>query len=64
VIDVPYNCSAIVEAVTRCAEDETFRHRCQTVENPYGIGQAGRRIADVLSTIPLDARLVQKRMTY
>jgi UDP-hydrolysing UDP-N-acetyl-D-glucosamine 2-epimerase len=64
VIDVPYNCSAIVDAVVRCADDETFRRQCQAAENPYGIGQAGRRIAEILSTIPLDSRLIQKRLTY
>lgn len=30
----------------------------------YGSGNAGKQIADVLATVPLDATLMQKRMTY
>ncbi|TMQ50371.1 MAG: UDP-N-acetylglucosamine 2-epimerase (hydrolyzing) [Candidatus Eisenbacteria bacterium] len=64
VIDVPYSQSSIVDAVRRCVEDEMFRHTCQTCVNPYGAGNAGPRIAEVLATVPIDRRLIQKRMTY
>ena len=64
ILDVPYDMEAIVEAVRRCVEDETLRLRCQTCDNPYGAGDAGKRIADVLATIPIDMHLLQKRMTY
>lgn len=64
VIDVPYDEAAIREAIVRCAEDDEFRTFCRTTVNPYGAGDAGRRIAEVLATIPIDARLVQKKMTY
>jgi UDP-N-acetylglucosamine 2-epimerase len=64
VIDVTYDAAAIREAVIRCVDDEAFRSTCRSIVNPYGAGDAGRRIADVLATIPLDARLVQKKMMY
>ena len=64
VIDTPYEADAITAAIRRCVEDDGFRHQCQTCENPYGAGNAGPRIADVLATIPIDIRLVQKKMTY
>jgi UDP-N-acetylglucosamine 2-epimerase (non-hydrolysing)/GDP/UDP-N,N'-diacetylbacillosamine 2-epimerase (hydrolysing) len=64
VIDVPYGAQAIREAIVRCAEDEAFREHCRTAENPYGAGDAGPRIAEVLATIPIDSRLLQKKMTY
>jgi len=64
VLDVPYNAPAIREAIVRCAEDAAFRERCRTAENPYGAGHAGPRIAEVLATIPIDSRLLQKKMTY
>jgi UDP-hydrolysing UDP-N-acetyl-D-glucosamine 2-epimerase len=64
VIDVPYDTRAIREAIRRCVEDEEFRAACNTAMNPYGAGNAGPHIAEVLATIPIDARLLQKKMTY
>jgi UDP-hydrolysing UDP-N-acetyl-D-glucosamine 2-epimerase len=64
VIDVSYDAESIAAAIRRCVDDDEFRRQCQTCENPYGAGNAGPRIADVLATIPINARLLQKRMTY
>lgn len=64
VLDVGYESTAIEQAVRRCVIDEEFRVRCRSCGNPYGTGGAGRRVADILSTIPIDSRLLQKRMTY
>ena len=64
VLDVPYDRDAILAALRRSATDESFRAECAACENPYGAGNAGPRIADVLATVPLDSRLVQKKMTY
>lgn len=64
VIDVPYEAAAIVSALSRAIDDSAFRARCRNCTNPYGAGNAGPRIAEVLATIPIDARLLQKRMTY
>lgn len=63
VIDAAYDAIAI-EAAIRGADDAAFRKKSQGSVNPYGIGNAGPRIAEVLATIPIDARLVQKKMTY
>ena len=64
VLDVPYDADAIESAIRRCVEDKTFRHQCQTCKNPYGAGNAGPRIADILATIPINQSLLQKKMTY
>jgi UDP-N-acetylglucosamine 2-epimerase (non-hydrolysing)/GDP/UDP-N,N'-diacetylbacillosamine 2-epimerase (hydrolysing) len=64
VLDVPYDAQAIEDAVISSIEDADFRRRCREGLNPYGAGDAGKRIADVLATIDLSARLLQKRMTY
>ena len=64
VLDVGYDATAIEEAIRRCVDDDEFRAVCQTAANPYGAGDAGPRIAEVLATIPIDARLLQKKMTY
>lgn len=63
VIDAPYDATAIYDAVRRCLHDEAFRQCCRTVPNPYWMGDAGRKIADTLSTVPLDGRLLRKGMT-
>jgi UDP-N-acetylglucosamine 2-epimerase (non-hydrolysing)/GDP/UDP-N,N'-diacetylbacillosamine 2-epimerase (hydrolysing) len=57
VIDVGYNREEIVIAVRKALTDEKFRRICKDCKNPYGAGNAGEQIANVLSTI-------QKKMTY
>ena len=64
VLDVPYDAERIGAAIRRCVDDEAFRTICRTAVNPYGAGDAGPRIAEVLATIPIDANLLQKKMTY
>ena len=63
VIDVGYDTNAIVTAVRRCLDDDMFRAECQACDNPYGVGDAGVKIADVLAATTLDARLLRKGMT-
>jgi len=64
VIDTEYDGAAIQAAVRKCVDDSEFRNQCRNCENPYGVGSAGKSIAEVLATVPINARLLQKRMTY
>jgi len=64
VLDVPYEEEAIYRAILACGTDPAFRARCLACENPYGAGNAGSRIAEVLATLPLDEGLLRKKMTY
>jgi UDP-hydrolysing UDP-N-acetyl-D-glucosamine 2-epimerase len=64
VIDTGYDAGEIVAAVRRSIGDEPYRTICRTADNPYGAGDAGKRIADVLATVPINAALLQKKMTY
>lgn len=63
VIDAPYEAEAIYVAIRKALYDADFRDRCRAAANPYGMGNAGQRIVDVISGVPLDARLLRKRMT-
>ncbi len=63
VIDAEYDADAIYDAVQRCLFDDAFRATCADCSNPYGEGDAGKKIADILATVPLDKKLIQKRMT-
>lgn len=64
VIDTPYDTAALAAAMRRSVEDDDFRRLCAVCENPYGAGNAGPRIAEVLATLPITADLIRKRMTY
>jgi UDP-hydrolysing UDP-N-acetyl-D-glucosamine 2-epimerase len=63
VIDVDYDADQIAAAIDRCLHDEEFRERCRRADNPYHLGNAGKKIADVLASVALDERLLRKRMT-
>jgi UDP-N-acetylglucosamine 2-epimerase (non-hydrolysing)/GDP/UDP-N,N'-diacetylbacillosamine 2-epimerase (hydrolysing) len=63
VVDAPYEAEAIYDAVRQCLFDDDFRAACARCANPYGEGDAGKKIADVLATVPLDKTLIQKKMT-
>lgn len=60
VIDVPADADAIVGAVNR-AMSADFRAGLSDVVNPYGDGATAPRIARVLSEVPIDERLLEKR---
>lgn len=64
VIDVQYNELQIYNAVKRCVDDSGWRAHCAQCTNPYGAGNAGLRIAETLATVPINSRLIQKKMTY
>jgi UDP-N-acetylglucosamine 2-epimerase (non-hydrolysing)/GDP/UDP-N,N'-diacetylbacillosamine 2-epimerase (hydrolysing) len=62
VIDADYDREAILGAAKRALFDEDFRQACKSVQNPYGDGRSGERIAAVLANIELGDTLIQKRM--
>lgn len=64
VLDTTYREEEILVAIQRSVNDDDFRHQCQTCENPYGAGNAGPKIVEVLATTSLESRLLQKKMTY
>jgi UDP-hydrolysing UDP-N-acetyl-D-glucosamine 2-epimerase len=53
--------AASIGAAIAQAASEDFRRGLADLVNPYGDGHAGERIAAVLSTVPLDDRLIVKR---
>ena len=63
VVDAGYDPDAIYAAVSRCLNDEVFRIQAQNAENPYGVGDAGRKIADALAKVPINQALIRKGMT-
>lgn len=64
VIDVPYDKQQILAGIRRALNDVALRKRIRSARNPYGMGTAGRKIAQVLETIPLNSGLLDKQITY
>jgi UDP-hydrolysing UDP-N-acetyl-D-glucosamine 2-epimerase len=64
VIDVDYNREQIKAAIKKALYDEDFKDKVKNCKSPYGDGKAGVRIADILSKIKTDKKLLQKRLTY
>ncbi len=63
VIDADYDAEQIYRAIGGALADGEFRARCRAADNPYGVGEAGRKISDVLATVDLDDRLLRTKMT-
>jgi UDP-N-acetylglucosamine 2-epimerase (non-hydrolysing)/GDP/UDP-N,N'-diacetylbacillosamine 2-epimerase (hydrolysing) len=61
VIDVGYNKEEIKKAIKKAIYDKKFREKVKKCKNPYGDGKAGIRIANILSKIQIDTKLLQKR---
>jgi len=63
VIDADYDASNIVSVVNKCFYDDKFKAQCEATDNPYYLGDAGKKIADVLASIPLGQKIIRKKMT-
>lgn len=63
VLDTDYVAAEILLKAERCLFDDSFRASCRTAENPYGLGDAGPKIAHILATVAIDQMLIRKRMT-
>lgn len=63
VIDADYNANEIFDKIKECCENDSFRNRCFKCLNPYGVGDAGIKIADILNKLSLDKSILRKGMT-
>ena len=63
VIDVDYEEMEIYNSIKKGLYDEDFRLVCRNCFNPYGIGDVGTKIVNVLSSVDLDDKLLTKKMT-
>ena len=64
VIDVPHSEVEITKAIKFCLHNEDFKESLVNMENPYGNGTASTQIVDILETIVLDRKLIQKEICY
>lgn len=64
ILEVDYVEEDIYKAIRTALFDERFLQQVKTGFNPYGAGNAGQQISDILAKTPLDKNLIQKKMTY
>ena len=63
VLDSRYDAADVYNKIKTCLTDESFLKVCRECHNPYGSGGAGKKIADFISKVELNSKLVQKKMT-
>ncbi len=61
VIDVDYNRDEIKTAILKALYNEELKVKLKTSRNPYGDGNAGRQIAEILGKIEINESLLRKR---
>ncbi len=64
VIDVGYKKEDIKKAIKKAIYDKIFRKKTKSYKSPYGSGDAGKKIAKILSEVTIDDRLLNKTITY
>ena len=62
VLDSNYDEKTIYEKLKKCLFDNEFRHKCSKAENPYWIGDAGPKIAEILNKTEINQELIRKKM--
>jgi|TARA_Y100000310_G_scaffold344034_1_gene454668 GDP/UDP-N,N'-diacetylbacillosamine 2-epimerase (hydrolysing) len=63
VIDTPHSADKIVKAIKK-AMTPAFKKKISKCVNPYGDGKSAKRIVKILESIPLDDKLLVKKITY
>ena len=61
---VPPNIQEITKQIRLILEDVKVRERVKNCSNPFGNGHAGEQVADLLASIPLGSKLLNKDLTY
>jgi GDP/UDP-N,N'-diacetylbacillosamine 2-epimerase (hydrolysing) len=61
---VPADRRKIVQQARAILDDEETKRRVLNCENPFGDGRTGERVAELLASTPLDARLLNKDLRY
>lgn len=63
VVDVEHNKKEIKKAIKKALSEE-FKEKIKNCVNPYGDGETGERVANILAEINIDKRLLQKKLAY
>ena len=61
---VSHDPEEIKKQIRLILEDKRFQERVRNCSNPFGDGHTGERVANLLASIPIDSRLLNKNLTY
>ena len=61
---VPHQRAAIIRQVQAVLGDTETKERVENCSNPFGDGKTGERIANLLASTQIDARLLNKDLSY
>ncbi|MDP3696587.1 MAG: UDP-N-acetylglucosamine 2-epimerase [Candidatus Taylorbacteria bacterium] len=64
VMDVGYNTDEIKTAIYKSLYDKKYLAKLAKITNPWGDGKTGPRVAKILESITIDARLLTKQIAY
>lgn len=64
VINVGYNSQEISVAINRSLNDNKYLQKLAGINNPWGDGRTGPRVAKILENTNINARLLTKQVTY
>lgn len=64
IIFVPHDKEKIKEAINKCLKDQEFINACLNCNNPYGDGFSSQRIVNIIYNTEINARLINKQITY
>lgn len=64
VINVDYNKKEIIQAIKKSLYDIKYLKNLKKIKNPWGDGNAGKRIVNILTEIMIDKKLLHKKITY
>ncbi len=56
--------NAIEQSINNVLYDSNFKDNLKKIKNAYGDGFSGEKIAYILATLPIDTKLLAKRITY
>ena len=64
VIDVSHDEDEIINAIDKALNDKVFLKIVKNTPNPYGSGNSAKKIVDILETIEINQKILQKKISY
>ncbi len=64
IIEVDYNKKQIKKAIKKAVFSKKFKEKLKKSKNPYGSGKTGLKVANILSKIEIDKKLLYKKTIY
>ena len=64
IVNCENNSHEIARAIDHCLNNPEFKEACILASNPYGEGNSGQKICEIIKDIPLDNKLLDKQTTF